>query len=99
MARSVADRRTAAIFAGHAAGGLPAWIQQRTRMKFVTIDTAGGPVGCDSVGIDKNERSTVPYTALIAATPLVEGILDDHSTIAATGHDHVEMKMETLVIA
>lgn len=73
MARSVADRRTIAVFAGHAARDLPAWIQQRTRMKFVTIDTAGGPVGCDSVGVDKNERSTVPYTALIAATPLVDG--------------------------
>ena len=60
---------------------------------------AGVPVRRDSVGIDKNERSTVPYAAFVAATPLVDGILDDHSTIAATGHDYVEMKTETLVIA
>ena len=41
MIRSFADKRTAAIFAGHAVRGLPASIQQRARMKLVTIDAAG----------------------------------------------------------
>ena len=41
MIRSFADKRTAAIFAGHAVRGLPGSIQQRARMKLVTIDAAG----------------------------------------------------------
>ena len=41
MIRSFADKRTAAIFAGHAVRGLPASIQQRARLKLVTIDAAG----------------------------------------------------------
>ena len=41
MIRSFADKRTAAIFAGHAVRGLPVSIQQRARLKLVTIDAAG----------------------------------------------------------
>lgn len=41
MIRSFADKRTAAIFAGHAVRGLPTSIQQRARLKLVTIDAAG----------------------------------------------------------
>ena len=40
MIRSFADKRTAAIFAGHAVRGLPESIQQRARMKLVAIDAA-----------------------------------------------------------
>ena len=42
MIRSFADKRTAAIFAGHAVRGLPGSIQQRAWMKLVAIDAAGG---------------------------------------------------------
>ena len=41
MIRSFADKRTVAIFAGHAVRGLPGSIQQRARMKLVSIDAAG----------------------------------------------------------
>ena len=41
MIRSFVDKRTVAIFAGHAVRGLPASIQQRARMKLVIIDAAG----------------------------------------------------------
>ena len=41
MIRSFADKRAAAVFAGHAARGLPASIQQRARMKLLLIDAAG----------------------------------------------------------
>ena len=41
MIGSFADKRSAAIFAGHAARGLPQSIQQRARMKLLLIDAAG----------------------------------------------------------
>ena len=41
MIRSFADKHAAAVFAGHAVRGLPASIQQRTRMKLLATDAAG----------------------------------------------------------
>lgn len=41
MIGSFADKRSAAIFTGHAARGLPQSIQQRARMKLLSIDAAG----------------------------------------------------------
>ena len=41
MIRSFADKRAAAIFAGHAVHGLPMQIQQRARAKLLAIDAAG----------------------------------------------------------
>ena len=41
MIGSFADKRAAAVFAGHAVRGLPASIQQRARMKLLSIDAAG----------------------------------------------------------
>ncbi|MDE0032545.1 MAG: type II toxin-antitoxin system RelE/ParE family toxin [Deltaproteobacteria bacterium] len=41
MVRSFADKRTAAVFAGHAVRNLPMQIQRRTRTKLLLIDAAG----------------------------------------------------------
>ena len=41
MIRSFADKRVAAVFAGHAVRGLPAPIQQRARLKLLALDAAG----------------------------------------------------------
>jgi len=38
--RSFADKRTAALFAGHAVRNLPNQIQRRTRAKLLAIDAA-----------------------------------------------------------
>ena len=40
VVRTFADKRTAAVFAGHGVRGLPASIQQRARMKLLTLDAA-----------------------------------------------------------
>ena len=40
MIRSFADKRTAAVFAGHAVRRLPAGIQSRARSKLLAIDAA-----------------------------------------------------------
>ncbi len=40
MIRSFADRRTAAVFAGHAVKGLPHQLQRRARAKLQAIDAA-----------------------------------------------------------
>ena len=40
MIRSFADRRTAAVFAGHAVTGLPHRLQRRARAKLQAIDAA-----------------------------------------------------------
>ncbi len=40
MIKSFADKRTAAIFAGHAVRGLPLQLQQRARTKLLAIDAA-----------------------------------------------------------
>jgi len=40
--KSFADKRTAAIFAGHAVRDLPQQIQRRTRAKLMTVDAAKG---------------------------------------------------------
>ena len=40
MIKSFADKRTAAIFAGHAVRGLPLQLQQRARAKLLAIDAA-----------------------------------------------------------
>lgn len=41
MIKSFADKRTAAIFAGHAVRGLPIQLQRRARAKLLAIDAAG----------------------------------------------------------
>ena len=41
MIGSFADKRAAAIFAGHAVRGLPVSIQQRARVKLLMLDAAG----------------------------------------------------------
>ena len=41
MIGSFADKRAAAIFAGHAVRGLPASIQQRARVKLLMLDAGG----------------------------------------------------------
>ncbi len=41
MIKSFADKRTAAIFAGHAVRGLPVQLQRRARAKLLAIDAAG----------------------------------------------------------
>ena len=41
MIGSFADKRAAAMFAGHVVRGLPASIQQRARTKLLMIDAAG----------------------------------------------------------
>ncbi len=41
MLKSFADKRTAAVFAGHAVRGLPHQIQRRARAKLLMIDAAG----------------------------------------------------------
>jgi proteic killer suppression protein len=41
MIKSFADKRTAAIFAGHAVRGLPSQIQGRLRAKLLLLDAAG----------------------------------------------------------
>ena len=41
MIKSFADKRTAAVFSGHAVRGLPAQIQRRARAKLLVIDAAG----------------------------------------------------------
>lgn len=41
MIRSFADKRSAAVFAGHSVRGLPESIQQRARRKLLLIDAAG----------------------------------------------------------
>jgi proteic killer suppression protein len=38
--KSFADKRTAAIFAGHAVRGLPLQIQERARAKLLALDAA-----------------------------------------------------------
>jgi len=40
--RSFADKRTAAIFAGHVVRDLPHQIQQRARAKLLAVDAAAG---------------------------------------------------------
>ena len=40
MIKSFADKRTAAIFAGHTVRGLPLQLQQRARAKLLAIDSA-----------------------------------------------------------
>ncbi len=40
MIKSFADKRTAAIFLGHAVKGLPAQIQRRARAKLLAVDAA-----------------------------------------------------------
>ena len=40
LIRSFADKRTAAVFTGHAVRGLPAQIQPRARSKLLAIDAA-----------------------------------------------------------
>ena len=40
MIKSFADKRTAAIFAGHTVRGLPLQLQQRARVKLLAIDAA-----------------------------------------------------------
>ena len=40
MIKSFADKRTAAIFAGHTVRGLPLQLQQRARAKLLAIDAA-----------------------------------------------------------
>lgn len=40
MIRSFGDKRTAAIFAGHAVRGLPLQIQERARAKLLALDAA-----------------------------------------------------------
>ncbi|MBM3554689.1 MAG: type II toxin-antitoxin system RelE/ParE family toxin [Alphaproteobacteria bacterium] len=42
MIRSFADKRTAAIFAGHVVRDLPHQIQQRARAKLLAVDAAAG---------------------------------------------------------
>ncbi len=39
--KSFADKRAAAVFAGHAVRGLPMEIQRRARIKLLTIEAAG----------------------------------------------------------
>ena len=41
MIRSFADKRTAALFAGHAVRGLPHQFQRRARAKLQALDAAG----------------------------------------------------------
>lgn len=41
MIKSFADKRTAAIFAGHAVRGLPVQLQRRVRAKLLAVDAAG----------------------------------------------------------
>ena len=41
MIRSFADKRSAAVFAGHSVRGLPESIPQRARRKLLLIDAAG----------------------------------------------------------
>ena len=41
MIKSFADKRTAAVFAGHAVRNLPMQIQRRARTKLLLIDVAG----------------------------------------------------------
>ena len=41
MIKSFADKRTAAVFAGHAVRGLATQIQRRARAKLLMIDAAG----------------------------------------------------------
>ena len=41
MLKSFADKRTAAVFAGHGVRGLPHQIQRRARAKLLMIDAAG----------------------------------------------------------
>lgn len=41
MIKSFADKRTAAIFAGHAVRGLPVQLQRRARAKLLAVDAAG----------------------------------------------------------
>ena len=41
MIRSFADKRAAAVFAGHAVRGLPMQIQRRARAKLLAIEAAG----------------------------------------------------------
>ena len=41
MIKSFANKRSAAIFAGHAVRGLPIQIQQRARAKLLAIEAAG----------------------------------------------------------
>ena len=41
MIKSFADKRTAAIFSGHAVRGLPEQIQRRAQAKLLAIDAAG----------------------------------------------------------
>ena len=41
MIKSFADKRAAAVFAGHAVRGLPMQIQRRARAKLLAIDAAG----------------------------------------------------------
>jgi len=40
MIRSFADKRTAALFAGHVVKGLPPQIQKRARAKLLALDAA-----------------------------------------------------------
>ena len=40
MIRSFADKRTAALFAGHVVKGLPTQIQQRARARLLALDAA-----------------------------------------------------------
>ena len=40
MIRSFADKRTAAVFAGHVVRGLPMQVQRRTRAKLPAIEVA-----------------------------------------------------------
>ena len=41
MIKSFADKRTAAVFAGHAVRNLPMQIQRRARVKLLLVDAAG----------------------------------------------------------
>ena len=61
--------------------------------------SAGGAITCESVGVEKDEGSPIPYTGLVMSSSTVDGEFDDPAGVSTTGNDDIEMKMETLFVA
>ncbi len=60
---------------------------------------AASPLVCrNPVGIEENERSTVPRALGIAAAALVDCIVNDPACVATTGNSNIEMNVEAFVV-
>ena len=60
---------------------------------------AGSAILHEPVGVEKDERSLVPYPGFIAPPPSVDSVFDNPAGITAAGDDDIETKKEALFVA